>query len=62
MTIHFTLGYTLIDGVMVEQIGSGVVTGRIDLDGGRSSALVVTTDDGPRAVRPCDVRFPGQSP
>jgi hypothetical protein len=48
----------MIGGVLVEQIGSGVVTGRIELDGGRTSAFMVQTADGGRAVRPRDVRYP----
>jgi hypothetical protein len=56
MPIHFSLGYAMIRGVLVEQIGSGVVTGRIELDGGRTSALLVATQTGPRAVRHADVR------
>ncbi len=54
--IHFSLGYTVRDGALVERIGSGVITGRIDLDGGRSHGHVVDAEDGPRVVRAADVR------
>ena len=56
MPVNFSLGYTILRGVLVERIGAGIILGRIDLDGGRTSAWLVETADGPRAVRREDVR------
>jgi hypothetical protein len=52
MTIHFRLGRILVAGILVDQIGSGVMLGSITINGGRSSAHLVQTTDGPRVV-PC---------
>lgn len=56
MPIHFFSHKALVAGALVEVILSGVLVGRIDINGGRESALLVDTADGPRVVRACDVR------
>ncbi len=55
MVVHFRLGSRIIDGAVVPLIGSGVVSGRIPINGGRESALLVSTGDGPRVIRADDV-------
>lgn len=55
--IHFSLGWTRIEGMLVEDIRPGVVMRRIDLDGGHSYGWVVQTrEELPRVVRPADIR------
>lgn len=55
MIVHFLLSYRLLHGALVPDIGSGVVVGRIAINGGRESALLVDTATGPRVVRHSDL-------
>ena len=58
MIVHFNLGSTLTAGVLVPRIGSGVVVGRIAINGGRESALLVSAGAGaglPLVVRHSDL-------
>lgn len=50
MLVHFILYQSLVGGVLVPVIGSGVVQGRIDTQGGRRSGLLVRTPDGSSRV------------
>lgn len=55
--VHFSKGLTLIRGQLVEDIHSGVVISRIDLDGGRKQGWTVQVTDGDvHVVTSADIR------